>query len=82
MNGGAVDGGVRFPLRLRLGGRLCLVLGGGEFAHWRGRALLDAGALVRLISPEATPVLEALAAGGHLRWDRRPYASGDLAQAW
>jgi len=44
--------------------------------------LLDAGARVTVISPEATPALEALAAGGVLRWEQRPYADRDLVAAW
>ena len=77
-----MSNGPLFPLGLRLGGRLCVVVGGGEFAHRRVAALLDAGAQVRMISPDATPALEALAFGGALRWDRRRYAAGDLDEAW
>ena len=44
--------------------------------------LLDSGADVTLISPEATPALEALVAQGRLAWERRRYADGDVAGAW
>ncbi len=74
--------GPLFPLGLRLSGRRCVVVGGGELAHRRVSALLDAGAHVRIVSPEATPALAALASGGRVRWERRRYEGGDLAQAW
>lgn len=77
-----MNAGPLFPLGLRLRGRRCVVVGGGEIAHRRVVGLLDVGAQVTLISPEATPALEALATGGVLRWERRPYVNGDLAEAW
>ena len=77
-----MTGGPLFPLGLRLGGRRCVVVGGGEFAHRRVNALLGVGAYVRMISPEATPALEALASAGLVGWERRRYVQGDLAQAW
>jgi uroporphyrin-III C-methyltransferase/precorrin-2 dehydrogenase/sirohydrochlorin ferrochelatase len=45
-------------------------------------ALLDAHADVLLVAPEATPALDALAAAGRLRWERREYVAGDLDGAW
>ncbi|MBA3339627.1 MAG: uroporphyrinogen-III C-methyltransferase [Geodermatophilaceae bacterium] len=74
--------GPLFSVGLRLDGRRCVVVGGGEFAHRRVAGLLEVGAQVRLVSLEATPALEALAAGGELQWERRPYAVGDLAETW
>jgi uroporphyrin-III C-methyltransferase/precorrin-2 dehydrogenase/sirohydrochlorin ferrochelatase len=35
-----------------------------------------------VISPEATPALEAMATHGEIRWAQRGYADGDLADAW
>jgi uroporphyrin-III C-methyltransferase/precorrin-2 dehydrogenase/sirohydrochlorin ferrochelatase len=71
-----------YLLGLRLNGRRVVVVGGGAVATRRIPALLDAGADIVLVSPSATTSLEGLAAAGHIRWERRRYAAGDLAGAW
>src|SRR5689334_23777125 len=67
---------------LRLAGRLVVVVGAGAVALRRVSALLDAGAQVHLVAPQAVPVLADLAERGRLRWSRREYRPGDLAGAW
>ena len=67
---------------LRLSGRRVVVVGGGPVAARRVAGLLDAGALVELVSPHTTPALDALAAGGRIVWHRRNFRPGDLAGAW
>ena len=59
-----------------------VVLGGGQVAQRRLPALIAAGADVLLVSPEATPSVEAMADAGEITWQQRPYAEGDLADAW
>ncbi|KPI16401.1 uroporphyrin-III C-methyltransferase [Actinobacteria bacterium OK074] len=71
-----------YPVGLRLTGRRVVVLGGGQVAQRRLPALIAAGADVHLISPEATASVEAMATAGEITWTRRPYADGDLADAW
>ncbi|MFF5342867.1 uroporphyrinogen-III C-methyltransferase [Streptomyces althioticus] len=71
-----------YPVGLRLTGRRVVVLGGGQVAQRRLPALIKAGADVHLVSPEATPSVEAMADAGEITWHRRPYAEGDLADAW
>ncbi|MFF1394051.1 uroporphyrinogen-III C-methyltransferase [Streptomyces sp. NPDC058287] len=71
-----------YPVGLRLTGRRVVVLGGGQVAQRRLPALIAAGADIHLVSPTATPSVEAMADGGELTWSRRPYADGDLADAW
>jgi uroporphyrin-III C-methyltransferase / precorrin-2 dehydrogenase / sirohydrochlorin ferrochelatase len=71
-----------YLLGLRLRGRRVLVVGGGAVAARRVPRLLATGAAVALVSPEATPALEELAARGSIDWLRRPYAAGDCADAW
>ncbi|AZM45030.1 uroporphyrinogen-III C-methyltransferase [Streptomyces sp. WAC 06738] len=71
-----------YPVGLRLAGRRVVVLGGGQVAQRRLPALLAAGARVTLVSPSATPSVEAMADAGELTWERRPYADGDLEGAW
>lgn len=67
---------------LRLAGRRVIVLGGGQVAQRRLPALIAAGADIHLVSPEATPSVEAMADAGEITWTRRRYADGDLAEAW
>ncbi|GHJ04258.1 MULTISPECIES: uroporphyrinogen-III C-methyltransferase [Streptomyces] len=71
-----------YPVGLRLTGRRVVVLGGGQVAQRRLPALIAAGADIRLVSPEATPSVEAMADTGEITWERRPYTEGDLAGAW
>ncbi|WP_019544262.1 uroporphyrinogen-III C-methyltransferase [Streptomyces sulphureus] len=71
-----------YPAGLRLSGRRVVVIGGGTVAQRRLPALLRAGADVLLVSPSATPSVEAMAAAGELAWERREYREGDLAGAW
>src|SRR5690349_18274409 len=71
-----------YPVGLRLAGRRVVVLGGGQVAQRRLPALVSAGADITLISPSATPSVEAMATAGELRWERRRYRPGDLDGAW
>lgn len=84
MNATPVDpeSGIVYPVGLRLHGRRVVVVGAGRVAHRRVTGLLEAGALVTVVSPEATPALEGLVERSSLEWQRRPYADGDLAGAW
>src|SRR3954468_20969197 len=59
---------------LRLRGRRCLVVGGGEIGPEKGGGLLACDGDVTLIAPEAVPELEALAREGSITWHRREYA--------
>src|ERR1700742_1101223 len=63
---------------LRLTGRRCVVVGGGEMGLEKVEGLLACGGRVVLIAPEAVPELEALAAEGSIEWIRREYETGDL----
>jgi len=71
-----------YPVGLRLTGRRVVVLGGGQVAQRRLPALIAAGADITLISPEATPSVEAMATTGELTWEKRRYEPGDLSTAW
>jgi uroporphyrin-III C-methyltransferase/precorrin-2 dehydrogenase/sirohydrochlorin ferrochelatase len=71
-----------YPVGLRLSGRRVVVIGGGQVAQRRLPALIAAGADLLLISPAATPSVEAMADAGEIRWERRAYREGDLADAW
>ncbi|GAB2913721.1 MULTISPECIES: uroporphyrinogen-III C-methyltransferase [Streptomyces] len=71
-----------YPVGLRLSGRKVVVLGGGQVAQRRLPALIAAGGDILLVSPTATPSVEAMVDAGELIWEKRPYAEGDLADAW
>jgi siroheme synthase-like protein len=59
---------------LKLAGRRCLVIGGGEIGLEKVEGLLACDGEVTLISPEAVPELAQLAAEGSIAWERRAYA--------
>jgi uroporphyrin-III C-methyltransferase/precorrin-2 dehydrogenase/sirohydrochlorin ferrochelatase len=45
-------------------------------------ALLEAGAVVTVVSPGVTPALDDLIAAGRITWQARPYEVGDCDGAW
>src|SRR4249920_1861052 len=63
---------------LRLSGRRCVVVGGGDVGLEKVEGLLACDADVTLIAPHAHPELARLALEGSIRWDSRGYAQGDL----
>ncbi len=63
---------------LRLKGRRCLVVGGGDIGLEKVEGLLACDASVTLVAPEAHPELVRLAEEGSIRWEQREYRSGDL----
>ena len=63
---------------LRLSGRRCLVVGGGEVGLEKVEGLLACDADVTLVAPRAVPELEQLAREGSIRWDQRTYEPADL----
>jgi precorrin-2 dehydrogenase/sirohydrochlorin ferrochelatase len=71
----------RYPILVDLDRRLAVVVGGGRLAERRVRGLLAAGAVVRVVSPEAVVGLAELAASGELAIESRRYRPGDLAGA-
>jgi siroheme synthase-like protein len=63
---------------LRLSGRRCVVIGGGEVGLEKVEGLLVCDADVTLVAPEAHPELVKLALEGSIRWEQREYADSDL----
>jgi siroheme synthase-like protein len=59
---------------LRLTGRRCVVVGGGEIGLEKVEGLLACDGEVTLIAPAAVAALAALAEEGSIRWERRAYA--------
>ncbi|WP_395398467.1 uroporphyrinogen-III C-methyltransferase [Arthrobacter sp. UC242_113] len=71
-----------YPTALRLLGRPVLVVGGGRVAARRAKGLLDAGARVTVVAPEAIAALRELADAGLLTWEPRAYRSEDVDGVW
>ena len=71
-----------YPLNLQIGGRLVVVVGGGEVALRKVKSLLVAQARVRLVCPHLAGELHHLACEGRIDWLPRPYAEGDLQGAF
>jgi len=67
---------------LRLGGRRCVVVGGGEVGLEKVEGLLACGGDVTLVAPDAIDELEALADEGSIAWERREYRHDDLEGAF
>jgi siroheme synthase-like protein len=68
---------------LKLSGRRCLVVGGGEIGLEKVEGLLACDATVRLVAPHAVDELRALAAEGSIAWEQRDYAGAtDLEGAF
>src|SRR5947209_10912474 len=58
---------------LRLTGRRCLVVGGGEVGLEKVEGLLACDADVTLVAPGAIDALSELAREGSIRWERREF---------
>lgn len=67
-----------YPVCLDVQNRQCLVVGGGEVALRKVRGLLDAGALVTVVSPKFSPGFDRLDESWPVRRIRRHYRSTDL----
>lgn len=67
-----------YPIALVLDGKPCLVVGGGEIADGKLDALILAGAVVTVVSPEVRARIATLAADGQITLHQRPYRTSDL----
>jgi precorrin-2 dehydrogenase / sirohydrochlorin ferrochelatase len=68
-----------FPVALKLQGRECLVVGAGRVAESKIESLTRCGARVRVVAPQATEKIRAMAKAGRIAWERRRYRKSDLA---
>ena len=59
---------------LKLTGRRCVVVGGGEIGLEKVEGLLACDGEVTLIAPAAEPALQDYAREGSIRWEQREYA--------
>ncbi len=70
-----------YPVLLNVSGLNCQVVGGGEVAARKVAGLLECGAAVRIIGPEACLALQQFVQAGKITWEKRPYRQGDLKGA-
>jgi siroheme synthase-like protein len=63
-----------FPLFINLTGSDCVLIGGGQVAERRVKTLLEFGARPRVITPEVSLAILALAENGSLSLEKREYA--------
>ncbi len=68
-----------YPVMVNLSGRLAVVIGGGEVASRKVLDLVEAGADVKVVSPEFTAsILTAAESSISLQLVKREYTNGDL----
>lgn len=71
-----------YPVFLNISGKRCVVVGGGQVALRKVRALLEHRANIEVISPDPCSELIELAEDGQIRVFRRHYQPGDLRKAF
>lgn len=69
-----------YPAYLDLEGVSCLVVGGGVVAIRKIGPLLESGAKVTVVSPEAVEKIAEMAKAGKLDWLKRGYEIGEAAE--
>jgi siroheme synthase-like protein len=67
---------------LRLTGRRCVVIGGGDVGLEKVEGLLACEGEVTLVAPDAIEPLQELAREGSIRWERREYRTEDLERTF
>ena len=70
------------PVGLDVRGRTCIVVGGGNIGTRKAITLLEAGADVTIVSPEASEEVEKLAKARQLRWRQEEYQATALDGAF
>ncbi len=71
-----------YPVFLNLSGKRCVVVGGGQVALRKVRALLEHRANIEVISPDLCSKLSQLAGSGEILVLHREYQAGDLKGAF
>jgi siroheme synthase-like protein len=66
------------PVFVKLERRPCLVVGGGVIGLQKVRSLLECGANVTVVAPDALDEIRDLAERGKIAWRRRCYTSEDV----
>jgi len=67
-----------FPIFLDLHGRPCLVVGAGAIATGKARQLLNYGAVLTIVAPQATEEVREWARSGRVNYHAREFRESDL----
>ncbi len=70
-----------YPALLWMTGKRACIVGGGQVALHRAEAMLEAGALVRVVAPEAIDGIVELVAAGRIKWYKESFATSMLQGA-
>jgi len=71
-----------FPAFLKLANRRVLVVGGGAIAAQKIPGLLEAGALIHVVSPKLSPALVEYVRNRKIDWSPKPFEPSDLDGAF
>ena len=71
-----------YPVFLNISGKRCVVVGGGQVARRKVKALLEHGASVEVISPDLCFELKQLVESRTINVRNREYQAGDLKDAF
>lgn len=71
-----------FPVFIKLAGRACVVVGAGSVAESKIASLLESGAQVTVIAPNALDEIKRLSASRRIRWIPRKFVAADLDRAF
>lgn len=80
-DGSGLPADAGLPLLINMARQRAVCVGGGPVATSKVRSLLEVGADVVVVSPDATAELVEAAGAGRCDWRRRTYAAGDLTGA-
>ena len=71
-----------YPIALNIYQRNCVVVGGGLVGARKAKALAEAGAFVRIVSPSLCSEAELLVAEGKARWIAEPFLPAHLENTY
>jgi len=71
-----------FPMFLKMAGRQCLVVGAGKVGEPKIAGLLETGALIRVVSLDATAAVREWAREGKIELELRAFSPNDLDGAF
>ncbi|WP_027410748.1 NAD(P)-binding protein [Anoxybacteroides tepidamans] len=71
-----------YPIMLDVANKQAVVIGGGKVAERKIHGLLEARAVVTVVSPEVTDALYQLAKEGELVWKQKTFSADDISSAF
>ena len=71
-----------YPIFLNLRAKKVVIVGGGKVAERKALGLLDSGAVIHLVSPDATASIKGHHENGSITWIKKKFSPGFLDGAW